>query len=395
MNKILILAISGFLLSFSCGKKEVKKTGESDSANINEEIEYAKDSSSFNKEYSLDDFFKEDKSLDAFTEKIFADLASDDEKAAQMIVTFGGKSGNSDADVKKVIKEKKAGGVILLGGSKEYMKGMIDSLNKLIEGNKYLPLLYMTDAEPSLLSRKIAGMPDFPSASAITKNEVNRVSENITSLIKGIGFNMNLAPVCDFPDNKEIIGKRSFGSINRIIELAIPFIRETQKQNVIATAKHFPGHGRVKGDSHKELVYLEKNLEEEIQIFKRIIDAGVLSVMVGHIAVKEGKYSTDGLPSTLSKKIVTDILKGELGFKGLVITDAMNMESVSKRNKPSLNAVIAGNDLILAPSDEGKLIFSIVEKMKTDEAFKQQIYRTVKKIIRIKICMGLIKNVNN
>lgn len=391
MKKLIIFIIAVNLFFISCGKKNNTKT-DSESAGKKESEQIKKDTLSLKKEYLLSDYLKEDRSLDVLTEKIFSSLKTDDEIAAQMVVTFGGKSGKPDADVKKAVKEKKAGGVLLLGGSKEYMASMIEGLKKINDSSRYLPLFFMTDAEPSLLSRKISGLPDFPSASAINKSEINIITEKITVLIKNIGFNMNLAPVCDFPDNKEIIGKRSFGSKNRILELSVPFIQKTQKLNIIATAKHFPGHGRVKGDSHKELVYLEKNIDEEILIFKNVIDAGVLSVMVGHIAVKDGKYSTDGIPSTLSRKIVTDLLKVELGFKGLIITDAMNMNAVSKMSKPSLNAVIAGNDLILAPSDEGKLILSVVERMKSDETFKQQIYNSVKKIIRMKICLGLIKN---
>jgi beta-N-acetylhexosaminidase len=391
MKKLLILIISACLFIISCGKKAEKKNG-SELTEAKQKPELQEDTLSLKKEFSLGDFLKEEKTLDIITEKVFSSLKTDEEKVAQMVVTFGGKSGKPDTEVKKLVKEKKAGGVILLGGSKEYMRIFIDELKKINDSTGYLPLFFMTDAEPSLLSRKISGLPDFPSASAINKNEINKIAENISSLIKNIGFNVNLAPVCDFPDNKEIIGKRSFGSYDRILELSVSFIRETQKQNIIATAKHFPGHGRVKGDSHKELVYLEKNIEKEIQIFKNAIDAGVLFVMVGHIAVKEGKYSTNGLPATLSRKIVTDLLKGELGFKGLVITDAMNMDAVSKRTTPSLNAVIAGNDLILAPSDEGKLISSVIERMKSDETFRQQIYASVKKIIRMKICLGLIKN---
>lgn len=391
MKKLIIFIIAVNLFFISCGKKNNTKT-DSESAGKKESEQIKKDTLSLKKEYLLSDYLKEDRSLDVLTEKIFSSLKTDDEIAAQMVVTFGGKSGKPDADVKKAVKEKKAGGVLLLGGSKEYMASMIEGLKKINDSSRYLPLFFMTDAEPSLLSRKISGLPDFPSASAINKSEINIITEKITVLIKNIGFNMNLAPVCDFPDNKEIIGKRSFGSKNRILELSVPFIQKTQKLNIIATAKHFPGHGRVKGDSHKELVYLEKNIDEEILIFKNVIDAGVLSVMVGHIAVKDGKYSTDGIPSTLSRKIVTDLLKVELGFKGLIITDAMNMNAVSKMSKPSLNAVIAGNDLILAPSDEGKLILSVVERMKSDETFRQQIYNSVKKIIRMKICLGLIKN---
>jgi len=355
------------------------------------ESSYRNDSTSKNNSFSLKDFMKNNNSLDYEVTKVFNSLISDEDKVAQMIITFGGKHGKQDKYIKKVVSEKKAGGVLLLGGSSEYMKNIIISLNKEIKSNGYIPLLFMTDAEPSLLSHKINGLPNFKPAYDISDNDIIEIASTITKIVKEIGFNMNLAPVCDFPDNKEIIGKRSFGEKDRIIKLSNLFIKETQKLNVIATAKHFPGHGRVKGDSHKEIVYLNGDINEEIEIFKNVIDSGTICIMVGHIAVKHGEYQTDGKPATMSGRIVKDLLRDKLNFKGLIITDAMNMGAVSKISKPSLNAVIAGNDLIIAPSDENILINSVVEKMKSDEIFRTQIYDSVKRILRIKICLGLIK----
>lgn len=339
--------------------------------------------------FTLNDFLKDNNNLNNIVDSIFNSIGSDEGRVAQMVITFGGKLGKPDEYVKKIVKEKKAGGVLLAGGTKEYLSSLITKLKSEIKENKYIPLFFMVDGEPSLVSRKINGVPQFKSAFELSEKENIRTADEITKLIKNLGFNVNLAPVCDFSDNKEIIGKRSYGDKKKINKLASDFIKESHKQNILAVIKHFPGHGRVKGDSHKELVYLSGNIDEDIKIFKAMIDSGALCVMVGHIAINDGKYSTEGKPATLSRKIVQDLLRKEFGFKGLTITDAMNMKAVSELKTPSLNAAIAGVDLILAPSDEGLLISSIVKKMKEDESFKNQIYSSVKRIIRMKACLGL------
>lgn len=339
--------------------------------------------------FTLNDFLKDNDKLNLIVDSIFKSIGSDEERVAQMVITFGGKLGKPEEYVKKIVREKKTGGVLLAGGTKENLQSLITKLKSEVKENKYIPLFFMVDGEPSLVSRKINGSPQFKSAFELSEKENIRTADEITKLIKNLGFNVNLAPVCDFSDNKEIIGKRSYGDKKRIIKLASDFIKESHKQNILAVIKHFPGHGRVKGDSHKELVYLSGSIDEEIKIFKAMIDSGALCVMIGHIAINDGKYSTEGKPATLSRKIVQDLLRNELGFKGLTITDAMNMKAVSELKTPSLNAAIAGIDLILAPSDEGLLISSIVKKMKEDESFKNQIYSSVKRIIRMKVCLGL------
>ena len=191
--------------------------------------------------------------------------------------------------------------------------------------------------------------------------------------------------------NKDIINDRSFGNDSKkIVELASIFIKTTQDNNIIATAKHFPGHGNVKGDSHKELVFVDGKLTE-LETFKGIINAGVIAVMVGHIAVKNNsEYETGGLPSSLSPKIITDLLRHKLEFNGLIITDALNMGAVTKIEKPSLKAALAGCDILLMPTDEVKLLNSILSEMNKNQEFKKQVYDSVKRIICAKICLGLI-----
>jgi beta-N-acetylhexosaminidase len=129
----------------------------------------------------------------------------------------------------------------------------------------------------------------------------------------------------------------------------------------------------------------------EVNNYKPVIQTGVLSIMVGHIAVKNNpKYGTFGMPATCSKKIVTDLLKNELGFKGLVVTDAMNMGGVRDIPNSGVKAIEAGCDILLMPVDEEKEISAIQDRLQIDNAFRLRVEDAVKKIIRVKICLGLL-----
>jgi beta-N-acetylhexosaminidase len=176
-----------------------------------------------------------------------------------------------------------------------------------------------------------------------------------------------------------------------VINFSNAFINTTQQNNIIATAKHFPGHGYVVGDSHEKLLKIDGKMRE-VPNYIPVIENGVLSIMVAHIAVANNeKYNTSGLPSTCSRAIVTDLLKKELNFKGLVITDAMNMGGVVAVPHSGLKAIQAGCDQILMPVKEEEDANDILEAMLADEDFKNQVYASVKKIIRLKICLGLIQ----
>ena len=253
------------------------------------------------------------------------------------------------------------------------------------------PLLMSMDAEPSLFNRRMPGTPEMkPTAELKTSDEIRAAVSAIDKTLQHVGFAHNYAPVIDVSPNNEAIGNRTLGSDSlTIVPLAISFIEETQKDQIIATAKHFPGHGRVSGDTHKKLVYIDGELTE-VSLYKPIIEAGVLSIMVGHIAVENNpKYSTNGMPSTLSPIIVTSLLRKEMSFNGLIITDAMNMGAVQAIPNSTLLAAKAGCDIILMPPNESEALESIISEMDKDEAFKQQIEASVKRVIRAKICLGM------
>ena len=130
---------------------------------------------------------------------------------------------------------------------------------------------------------------------------------------------------------------------------------------------------------------------KEVENYIPLIKDEVLSIMVAHLAIRNNNtYNTNGLPSTCSKKIVTHLLKDSLGFKGIIITDAMNMGGVVNVSHNGLKAAQAGCDQLLMPVDEKEVLFDILSEIQKDENFKKSVYESVKKIIRMKICLGLI-----
>jgi beta-N-acetylhexosaminidase len=337
--------------------------------------------------FTLQDYYSNDSALAKAVDEVYNDL-SEQQRVAQMIVTSLGKLGKPYEQVEPLIKEQKVGGIIFLSGDPEQFKKDIASIQEMSMG---FPLLMSMDAEPSLFNRRMPGTPEMkPTAELKTSEEIRAAVSTIDKTLQHVGFAHNYAPVIDVSPNNEAIGNRTLGSDSlTIVPLAISFIEETQKDQIIATAKHFPGHGRVSGDTHKKLVYIDGELTE-VSLYKPIIEAGVLSIMVGHIAVENNpKYGTNGMPSTLSPIIVTSLLRKEMSFNGLIITDAMNMGAVQAIPNSTLLAAKAGCDIILMPPNEVEALESIISEMDKDEAFKQQIEASVKRIIRAKICLGM------
>lgn len=379
-----ITSILFLVILLSGCKKEPDKVSETHPTS--EEIKNVPDS------FSLLDFLKKEKRLDSICGAVLEKM-SDSEKVSQMIISSIGKYGRDRNTIDNLIKSKIIGGVVFLGSSKSEIKNITSYYNSKRDSLKIFPLLFSTDAEPSLINKKILDLSKTFNLTSTIKDESNcmKVAEEICKELKDLHINQNYAPVCDLNVNKEIISNRSFSDKDAIVvSLASTFIKTTQSNNIISTAKHFPGHGYVKGDSHKEMVYINGDLKE-LNNFKNMIDSGVISIMVGHIIIRDNeKYDTDGLPSTISPKII-DLLRVKLGFNGLIITDAMNMEGVTKFDSPALQAAKAGCDLILMPTDERKLFSSMLKEMK-DPKFNKQVNDAVFRIIRVKICMGLFKN---
>ncbi|HRV56393.1 MAG TPA: glycoside hydrolase family 3 N-terminal domain-containing protein, partial [Mangrovimonas sp.] len=191
--------------------------------------------------------------------------------------------------------------------------------------------------------------------------------------------------------NNSAIKNRSFGSDpDQVIALSQAFIKSTQEENIAATVKHFPGHGLVVGDTHFDLVGIDGDLQE-LNNYKPMIDFGVISIMVGHLSITNNpKYDTYGVPASCSRKIVTGLLKNELNFKGIIISDGMKMKALEQIPNATLEVSKAGCDIILIPEDEDETLALILNEMKTDTAYRNQVYESVKKLIRLKICLGIM-----
>ena len=341
-------------------------------------------------EFELQDFLKENKDLDAAVEKVFASL-DDTAIVAQLIMPAVGRLGQEKATIDQHIKDRIIGGVLMLNGTKEGFTSWITDFEKQNATYGNLPFLYSADAEPSLVNRKIMGSTIVKKANELKSiEEVRTCAQTISKDLNDIGINYNFSPVVDMSPNATV-GFRSFGAVPaNIIPWSGAFIEETQAQGIVATAKHFPGHGLVSGDTHKALQVIDGELKE-IQNYPPLIAQGVLSIMVAHIAVQNNpKYSTNGLPSTCSKAIVTDLLQTEMGYKGLIVTDAMNMGGVVAVPEAAYKAVAAGCDIVLMPVDAKKAHSEILAHYRKDPAFKTQVDAAAKKIIRMKIAMGLL-----
>ena len=343
-------------------------------------------------DFKLTDYLSENKSLDKEVDRAFL-MMDDTSIVAQLLMPAVGRLGLSKDTILSQINKRLIGGVLMLNGTKEEFTSWIKSFEKENKAIGNLPFLYSADAEPSLVNRKIIGSKPVKKANELlTIEEVMNVTDIISGDLNEIGINYNFSPVVDMSPNKTV-GFRSFGAIpENIIPWSNAFIQHTQQHNILATAKHFPGHGLVSGDTHKELQTIDGEMLE-IKNYPSLIANGVLSIMIAHIAVMNNKrYNTEGLPSTLSEKIVTQLLRDSLGFKGLIVTDAMNMGGVISVPMSASKAVKAGCDIILMPVDVVKTHSEILNLYRTDPAFKKRVDESAKRIIRMKIALGLLKS---
>ncbi len=376
--KFTFLLLSSFIVLMACSQK----------AETKEKLNVPKIDA--HTTFKLTDFLVSNSELDEAVNDVISQL-DDTAIIAQLIMPAVGKYGQTRATIQNHINHRIIGGVLMLNGTKDEFTSMINSFEKTNKVIGNLPFLYSADAEPSLVNRKIFGSTPVKKAAEINSiEEVIQNAQQISTDLNEIGINYNFAPVVDVAGNATV-GYRGFGSKKeQLIPWSITFIQETQKKNIIATAKHFPGHGLVSGDTHSSLQTIDGELKE-ISNYPELIKQGVLSIMVAHIAViNNKKYQTDGLPSTCSKSIVTDLLKTELDFKGLIVTDAMNMGGVVNVPQSACKAIEAGCHIVLMPVDAVTTHQELLARYLKDEHFKAQVIEAAKHVIRMKICLGLL-----
>ena len=324
---------------------------------------------------------------------------SQDEKLGQLFIValYTNKGEEFINQIRNIVKNDKIGGLILM---QDDAAREINLVNEFQSQSK-VPLMIGMDAEWGVFQR-IAKAHKYPWAITLgaiqDKNLITEMSAKIAEDCKRMGINWDFAPVVDVNTNPNnpIIGNRSFGSdVNNVVNSALAYSNGLQDNRILAAIKHFPGHGDTDKDSHLDLPVVSHNLErlEKIEIapFKALMNKGIGGVMVAHLYVPSLE-NEKGIPASVSKKIVTGLLKEKLGYKGLIITDALNMGAVANKFKAGeLDAMAfkAGNDLMLFSQDVATGKKLIQKAIDNGEIQQNRVEESVKKILLTKYYLGL------
>ena len=322
-----------------------------------------------------------------------------EEKIGQlyMVQVFSSQDQKTKNNIIKLIKDHHIGGLIYSkGGPVRQAK-----LNNELQAISKIPLIVGMDAEWGL-SMRLDSTYAFPWNMTLGAIKdpllIEKTGRYIGEHCKLLGIHFNFAPVVDINTNPKnpIIGNRSFGEDrDNVTEKALAFMKGMQSAGVLASAKHFPGHGDTEADSHKTLPTInfnEKRIDSiELYPYKALIKNGLSSVMVAHLNVPSLESRVD-FPSSLSKIIVTDILKIRLEFNGLIFTDALTMKGVSNFSETGaidLAAFNAGNDVMLMSEDVSIGVSKIKEAYEKGEISEERLAYSVKKILLAKYKVGL------
>ncbi|WP_026693916.1 beta-N-acetylhexosaminidase [Peribacillus kribbensis] len=321
-----------------------------------------------------------------------------EDKIGQMILA--GISGTTmDANAKQLIGQFHVGGIIFYKYNFETPAQVIQLVNQLKAGNSSsLPLLLGVDQEGGRVTRLPGGLVNFPPNKQIGQVNNPEFSYKVGTLLghelKEFGLNLDFAPVLDINSNPNnpVIGDRSFGNNPEIVsKLGIQTMKGIQSQNVITTIKHFPGHGDTSVDSHQELPIVNKSLKElkelELFPFDRAINQGADVVMVAHILLPQLDKTN---PGTISKAVMTELLRKHLGFTGVIITDDMTMGAITGHydiGKAAVESVKAGSDIILVGhgyNNVVKIISSIKTAVENGEISEKRLNESIGRIIQLK-----------
>ena len=333
-----------------------------------------------------------------YADSLYQQLSLDEKIGQLYIVALYNNRGEEEIQkIRNLVEKEKIGGLILMQDDAEKH---INLLNEF-QGKSRIKMMIGIDGEWGLFQRFPAAHK-FPWAMTLGAIQDNSLIYEMTSKIaedcKRMGIYWDFAPVVDVNTNPSnpIIGNRSFGSdINNVIAKGLAYAQGLQDHGVLASMKHFPGHGDTNTDSHLDLPVVSHNLERlnsvELAPFKALLDKKIGGVMVAHLYVPTLEKKK-GIPASVSYEIITNLLKNTYQYKGLIITDALNMNAIAKKFSPGeidLRAFKAGNDIMLFSQDvpSGKaLIKSAFEK---GEISENRLAESVKKILKTKFLLGL------
>ncbi|MCI9280882.1 MAG: beta-N-acetylhexosaminidase [Bacilli bacterium] len=348
-----------------------------------------------NPDLKVDKFINVDVDKDELLEKVNKKLNSMslDEKIAQLFVVAWRDSDTYD-DLYRLFRDKKLGGFILFRenmATYDKTKTLISNLQAYND----MPLIIGMDQEGGLVQRlkylKDVKVTDIPYMYYLGKtkdeNLAYQVGKVMARELRTIGVNVVFSPDIDIYSNPKntVIGKRSFGSDYLLVnKMAGSLAKGLEETGVIPTYKHFPGHGDTDVDSHVDLPIINKSYEElkalELQTFSYAVNNNAKLIMVGHIALPN--ITGDNTPASLSKVLITDILKKDLNYNGLVITDALNMKALTDnytQEEIIVKAIEAGVDILLMPDDIEKSLDYVKNNIS-----EERINESVKKILMFK-----------
>jgi beta-N-acetylhexosaminidase len=340
-----------------------------------------------------------------------------EEKAGQILMPwvlgdFAPEGSESHERVFSFIEEQKIGGLIMSVGTPFEVAAKLNDL----QAHADLPLLVAADLETGAGFRMrgaihmpgtvdLGGATNFPSLMAVGatgREDLAYEMGRITAVeARAVGVHVPFAPVLDVNNNPDnpIINVRSFGEDpEKVAEMGIAFIRGVQENGAIATGKHFPGHGDTNVDSHVGLPVITHDRARmdsvELRPFQRAIDSGMGAIMTAHISVPSLNGGVRE-PSTLSPEVLTNVLREEMGFEGIVFTDAMDMSAIARQHRSgeaAVRALEAGADVILMPASVSGAIEGIVTAVREGRLTEERLDRSVMHVLATKEGLGLHEN---
>lgn len=285
------------------------------------------------------------------------------------------------AALRHYVADLHIGGIVLLKGDMRSVVAIADTLRSMVSPGLWISI----DAEWGL-GMRLSDAPVFPKNRSLGESDEQLIYDygyEMARECRALGINMILGPVMDVAsDGASIMRNRSFGSDpQRVASLALAYSRGVEDGAVISVAKHFPGHGSTSADSHRLMPVIDRNLAQldsvDLLPFREYVSNGLSAVMVGHLSVPA--VESGNVSASLSREVITGLLKGKLGFKGLVLTDAMNMKGAAGAS--AVAALKAGADMIVAPSDTNEEVDAVLKAVGSGEISVGEINARCRKIL--------------
>ncbi len=307
---------------------------------------------------------------------------------------------------KQAIDKTPVGGFVYFSDnlqSEQQVQEMLSNVQKYSKDRTGLPAFLSVDEEGGTVARvagsgrfdvpNVGNMSDIGASGDIQK--AKQAGETIGTYLSVLGFNLDFAPDADVLTNPEntVVKKRSFGSDPQVVsDMSLAVAQGLAQHQIHSVYKHFPGHGATEGDTHKGYAYTNKTLDElkqsELIPFEYVIKNGAEFIMAAHISVPN--ITNDDTPTSLSKTMITDVLREQMGYDGIVVTDAMNMGAVTEQYtsaQAAVKALQAGADIVLMPENFKEAYQGVLDAVKSGELTEEQIDTAVTRIVKVKINM--------